>query len=57
MGAQHVPDAARIEAPTANVRDYAFGPHTCTYIDQSELSPAVDQVDVAVVWIREIEPE
>ena len=55
MRQYQVPDTSGIEAVAPHVLDDSGGPHSGADVDQRQLSPAINQIDVAVVGIGEVE--
>jgi hypothetical protein len=55
MRKYQVPDSGRIESVAFYVLNDSSSPHSGAYIDQCELASTIDQIDVAVIWIGEVE--
>src|SRR5207244_8721656 len=55
MGADQIADASRVESILLDVGDDRLGPHPGADVDQGKRVPTVQQVDVAVEWVREVE--
>jgi len=53
---EQVPDPGRVEAVPPHIVEDRLRPHPGAHVDQRQLGPTVDKVDMAVIGVGEVEP-